>query len=238
MKWSQVGAAVLLLGATATSARAVDSVSINWDSCTGPINKVLTGGGVADAYASLIGQSETSQGYECIVIGRPIAGGVMPDAWRFDPTGCEGSSLFTLNHLAPAAVAKTCPSLQGTQISLQIKDYSFDPTTGAVRIVIANAYPNGGAGNPAATDPTQRYFMADFHFDLTYATTGPTPPDLSTCGGLEVPVRFSIVDAIWLDLSGVERAMLFSNGSITANDPHAVPVTTTSWGAIKSQYRK
>jgi hypothetical protein len=171
-------------------------------------------------------------------------GGPIRDAWRFDPTGCEGSSFFTLNHLAPASVSKTCPSFQGTIQSLQIKDYSFDGTTGKVRITLANAYPNNGLGNPSATNPGIRYFLANYHFDLSFATPGPTPPDNSTCGGVEVPTCWGLSSASWLDNNGVETQWAIAAGFITTNDPNntqgcpgAVPAAPRTWGSVKSQYR-
>ena len=167
----------------------------------------------------------------------------MRDAWRFDPAGCD-VGFFTLNHTAPAAVSKTCPSFQGNLQSLQIKDYSYDGTTGKVKITLANAYPNGGAGNPAATNAAQRYFLANYNFDLTFAVVGPGAPDGSTCGGVEVPVCFALTQATWLDLTGAEIPWNIASGYITTNDPNnlqhcpgTVPAAPRTWGSVKSQYR-
>ena len=243
MKVTRFLASLLLLGATASVSFAQGAVSLTWTSCTGPVNLTVSGGTPADAYVSVLGHSMVAQAYQCVTIGGS-PGGAIRDAWRFDPTGCEGSSFFTLNHLAPAAVVKACPSFQGTIQSLQIKDFSFDGTTGKVRITLANAYPNNGLGNPGAVNPAQRYFLANYLFDLSFATAGPTPPDLSTCGGVEVPVCFALTSASWLDNSGVETPWAVAGGFITTNDPNnsqqcpgAVPVAPRTWGSVKSQYR-
>ncbi len=245
-------AALLVSAAAATWAPSVfagASVSINWTSCTGPINLNTSGGAPANAFVSILGQTQVSQAYQCVTLlgssNAPIA-----DAWRFDPSGCEGSSLFTLNHLAPSSVSKTCPSFQGILQSLQIKDYAYDVASGKVRITLANAYPNADAsnnpqGNPAAVSPSQRYFLANYLFDLTFATTGPTVAG-STCGHLETPVCFVLLTASWLDLSGAEFQLPIANGGyLTTNDPNngnfcpigPDPAAPTTWGRVKSQYR-
>jgi len=241
MKLNRIFASMLILAATATASFADGVVSLNWDSCVGPVNKAVAGGAPVDAYVSVIGQTQTAQSYQCVTWGAQ-PGGPMRDAWRFDPTGCD-AGFFTLNHLAPAAVTKTCPSFQGAQQSLQIKDYSYDSTTGKVKIVLANAYPNGGAGNPAATVAGTHYFLANYHFDLSFAVAGPGDPP-NTCGGVDVPACFALTSATWLDLSGNEIAWTPGQNFITANDPtnaqHCpgiVPAQTRTWGSLKSQYR-
>lgn len=233
---------MLILAATATASFADGVVTMNWTSCVGPVNIASAPGGVLDAYVSVLGQSQTSQSYQCVAIGG-APGGAMRDAWRFDPAGCNVGQ-FTLNHTAPAAVTKTCPSIQGTLASLQIKDYSFDPTTGKCKIVLANAYPNGGLGNPASTDPTKHYFLANYHFDMVFGSNGPTPADLSTCGGLEVPVCWALTSASWLDVNNNEISWTHGSDFLTVNDPNngqhcpgSVPAQSTTWGKVKGQYR-
>jgi len=235
---------LLLLVVTAGAARADGIISMSWNACTGPINVNPTGGGVLDAYVSVLGQSQTAQSYQVWAYGRtPLA--TLPDAWRFDAGGCEGPGLFTLSHLAPAAVAKTCPSFQGTLPSLQIKDYAFDPATNRVRIVLANAYPNNGLGNPAATNPAQRYFLANDHFDLTFAVAGPSDPAAGTCGGLSAPMCLWMTTTSWLDTNGTKFPWTHGIDFLTVNDPGNGqacpfgfdPARPRTWGSIKGQYR-
>jgi len=241
MKLNRIFASMLILAATATASFADGVVSLNWNSCVGPINVTPVAGGALDAYVSVLGQSQTAQSYQCVTWGNQV-GGPMRDAWRFDPTGCD-AGFFTLNHLAPASVVKACPSFQGTNQSLQIKDYSFDATTGKVRIVLANAYPNGGAGNPSATNPVTHYFLADYHFDLSFAVAGPGDPP-NTCGGLEVPSCWALTSASWLDTASNEINWTHGQDYLTTNDPNhtsncpgSVPAQTTTWGKVKGQYR-
>lgn len=242
MKLNRIFAAFAILAATATASFAT-TIDVTWTSCTGATNINTTGGGALDAYVSCIGQNQAAQSYEVWAYGG--APGGTPDAWRFDPSGCEGSAFFTLNHLATAAVIKTCPSFQDpTLASLQIKDYAYDGTTGKVRIVLANAYPNNGAGNPLATDPTKRYFLANWHFDMTFAVVGPSDPNAGTCGGVGVPFCWALTRTNWLDTANNEVPFVHGKDYVTVNDvnnaqncPAPVPAQPRTWGSIKGQYR-
>jgi len=241
MKLNRIFVAVLFVAATASSAFAQGAASISWNGCTGPIDLAVPGGAAVNAYASVLGQSQTASAYQVIVIAGPSSG-VTRDAWRFDPAGCD-VGFFTLNSSAPAAVSNVCPSFAGNVQSLQIKDYSYDATTGKVKITLANAYPNGGAGNPGAVNPSQRYFLANYNFDLSFAVAGPGDPP-NTCGGVEVPMCFALSSATWLDLNGAEIPWSIAQGYITSNDPNntshcpgAVPTAPRTWGSVKSQYR-
>jgi hypothetical protein len=233
---------MLLLAASSTVALADGAVSLTWTGCTGPANIAAPGGNVMNAFVSVLGQTQTAQSYQCVTAGNQ-AGGPMRDAWRFDPAGCD-NGFFTLNHTAPSSVSKVCPSFQGALQSLQIKDYSIDPVNGKAKITLANAYPNGGAGNPAATNAAVRYFLANYVFDMSFAVAGPGDPP-NTCGGIDVPACFALVSASWLDTAGNEISWNHaSNDWITTNDPNdlqhcpgSVPVRSTTWGNVKGQYR-
>jgi hypothetical protein len=246
MKLNRIFASMLILAATATTSFA-GVASLSWNSCTGPVNIAVPGGAPIHAYVSILGQNQTSQAYQCITIGGSPGG--IQDAWRFDAIGCEGASFFTLDHTATALVVKTCPSFSGLISGLQIKRYDYDSSTGKVKIELASAYPNPDPnqvpqGNPLAVTPTQRYFLAGYTFDLTFATVGPTVPADGTCGGVGVPVCFALTSASWLDLAGNEIPYTFGQGFITSNDPNnssgcpgAVPAATRTWGSVKNQYR-
>jgi len=170
MKVTRFFVSLLFLSAAATSAFAEGAVSINWDTCTGPINKAIAPAGVAQSNISVIGQTVLTTGYEInILVGQP---GGLHDAWRFDPAGCQGSAFLTMDHLPPAAISKACPAFQGTLQSLQIKDYSYDPVLGKARGVISDAYPAG----QTTVNPAQRYFLAGFKFDMTFGVNGPSDP--------------------------------------------------------------
>ena len=251
--------ALLLFVPSAAGAQGV--VSLSWDACTGPVNKTGLAGTQVALFASLLGQSQTAQAYQVqISIGSSSYYG-FPDAWRFDPAGCQGSGLIVINHTAPAAVVKACPSFQGALQSVQVKDFSFDALTGRARAVLYNSYPNyapnsGAAqGNPVATNPAQRYFLGRFLFDEAFGATGPTDPG-NTCGGLEKGLCFHLDSQTWLDLAGAEQPWSRDAGQayVTVNGPVVfvgtdwrgytvwtcdppVPARPVTWGAIKNQYR-
>ena len=231
--------------ALAVPVQAADGTyNLNWDSCTGPIDKtVIAGQTPVNLYASVIGLDVPNSGYQVMVIFGNSTTRQVPDAWAFDAPGCQGSSFVTLNHLAPAAVVKTCPSLQGILQSLQIKDVAkvntsampYDPLL--LRATIANAYADGVLAPSAAT----RYFLANILFDHTFSVVGATTPG-TECGGVEQPICFATVASSFIELStGIE--FNFGGGGnrgVTVNGSAgcpASPAQTTTWGAIKSQYR-
>jgi hypothetical protein len=223
--------------------RAADGVvDMTWDACVGPIDKTTTTAGVYGIYISVLGNDVPNKAYDVRIIYGNAAQDI-PDAWGFDATGCQGSSFVTIDHLAPAAVSKVCPSfMQTSSPSLQIKDVGLVPAgqpyaNTLMRCVLANSYPNG----VATVNPATRYFLARYNFDHTFSVTGPTDPGL-TCGGFEEPMCFKFQQGSYLDMAGTE--FLFGRTSpamlVSFNGPSAcpfVPVKPKTWGAIKAQYR-
>ena len=228
---------LVLLAAVATAASAQGVAGLHWNSCFGPIDRTITADANNSLYVSVIGHSAAHKAYQVFVGFGSVSG--IRDAWRFDAPGCQGSSFLTIDHLAPAAVAKACPSFQGALQSLQIKDYSYDVVTGKTRGVLANSYP---AGIPAS-NPAIRYFLARLVFDHTFSVAGPTTPGVD-CGGLDVTVCAHFLSTAWLSLDGVETEWAKSPEFVTANDPSAgagcfpTPAENTTWGAIKAQYKR
>ncbi len=125
--------------------------------------------------------------------------------------------LFTIDHFAPPAVAKACPSLQGTAPSIQIKDVSFVPPSillpqTLLRITLANVY----NGNPQTGDPAKRYFLGRFQFDHGFSVIGPTTPGVD-CSGFEVPLRFDTYCTSYVDTQGMEWSFgLGGTGTVTS----------------------
>jgi hypothetical protein len=241
MKVTRFLLSALFLGAMATAASAQGVASLGWDGCTGPINKAVAAGTIADLNATVINHSTPHKAYQVFISLGSGAAGPLRDAWRFDAAGCQGSSLITINHLSPALLSKTCPSFQGTLPSLQIKDYSYDPLTGKARGVLANTYPDG---NSVQINPLQRYFLAQFKFDHTFSTVGPSDPG-QTCGGVEVPVCAHFTSASWLNFDGIETEWTRGQEFVTANDPNnvtrcpgATPAENKTWGSLKAQYKR
>lgn len=251
MKLNRIFAALVLVAATASVSYADGSIDIAWTSCVGPVDLTVTGGNgvtptAADAFVSLLGFSGTpspADGYQ--VQGFGGSSGGVRDAWRFDGAGCE-AGFFSTND---KSTVKACPSFSGLLGTLTIPQFEYDPTTGKIHILLAAAYPNQDAngnnqGNPGAVTPTVRYHLAQFHFDMTYATVGPTNAGAGTCGDVGVPLCLVLTQGSWLDLFGVEHQFAINRSFITANDPNnssrcpgPVPAHSTTWGAIKGQYR-
>lgn len=241
MKLTRFFVALFAVAAFATTASAQGVASLNWDSCTGPLNKAIAPATTASLYASVVGHSAPHNAYQVFVSMGSGSFGPMRDAWRFDPAGCQGSAFITIDNLAPAAVVKTCPSFQPPIQNLAIKDYSFDPISGKTRAVCANAYPDGDLdGNNAAV----RYFLARFLFDHTFSVVGATTPGVD-CGGIEQAVCAHFTSASWLSLDGVETEWAKNSEFVTANDaanetrcPGATPAKSASWGSVKAQYKR
>lgn len=249
MKLTRFLVSLVALAAFATSASAQGAVSLNWDSCTGPINKAVNtvddGNGMAanNLFASVTGHSLPHKAYQVFIAFGAGSAGPLRDAWRFDgPDGCQGPGYINYNHLS---TNKACPAFQSNLQSLQITDYSFYPATGKARAVLANSYP---AGTPAmavpTTDPAVRYHLARFQFNHVYSVAGATTPG-ADCGGLEVPVCAHFISKAWLDMDGIEHEWNMSGEYVTANDPTnasgcpgATPAKSTSWGYIKDQYKR
>lgn len=244
MKVTRFLAPLLLLAVTAsTSFAAAGTIHLSWNPCAvSPVNMTESGGTAIDAWATLTNQSDISQSYEIkIVAGSP--GGPIADAWRFDPTGCEGSAFFFIATLPPAALSKTCPALQGTVPNFQVKDYAFDATNGKCQIVLANLYPNNGLGSGLA-DPTKQYFLAQYHFDFTFGVPGPSDPVAGTCGGVLAPVCLAIYQTDFVNTATEAVDWVRGQDFLTVNDPNnsshcpgATPTVSKTWGQLKSQYR-
>lgn len=230
--------AALFLSPT-SRAQADATLALTWDSCTGPVDRASSGPGPYSLYASVVGLNVPHKAYEVwLTIGD--SQNLVPDAWRFDAAGCQGSTLATVDHLPPAAEAAACPALQGDLESLQIKAVDLWPDafglpTTMLRVVLASAYPVG-IQNP---DPTQRYFLARFTFDHTRSVDGRGAPGTS-CGGFETPMVFRDFRGAYLTTDGVEVPFV-GVGTATARFNSAgrapTPAHPVTWGAIKNQYR-
>jgi len=199
-------AALSLLACAGASEAGPGTAILGWSGCNIPPITDLAITPQQSATANLVtlvtGQDDPTLSYQVWILYGNSVSKTVPDAWRFDATGCEGPAFVTLNHLAPAALSKTCPSFQdagGAHTSLQIKDLNPVPptlpyATTLERIVVANAYPNPGNTPVAAT----KYFLMDAEFNFSFATEGATDGAAGTCGGLELPMCFSNVSASYI----------------------------------------
>jgi hypothetical protein len=243
--------ALAVLGFASASHAADGVIQLSWNQCD-PIIADLpvppatppAPAGQYSLYASVLGIDQPHQAYEVTVIYANAASTV-PDAWRFDPPGCQTSSFVTIDHLAPAAVSKTCPSFQGPLASVQVKDVGFVPLsdTGSgylqtnMRISLYNAYPPG----INVVNPLQRYFLMRVLFDHSASVVGAGTPGV-TCGGFEDAMCFKLARGNYLDLAGFEHPFGRASAitSVTFNGPTGcvgVPAQPKTWGQIKDQYR-
>lgn len=217
--------------------------NLSWDSCVGPLDKTIGAAApAASLYGSVIGFDVPFKAYQVQLLLGNSSTTAVPDAWRFDAAGCQGSSFITIDHLAPAAVVKTCPTLQGAVNSIQIKDVSEVRTTALpydgdyLRITMANALGDNVVTPVAAT----RYFVMRALFDHSFSVVGATTPGVD-CGGVEQSICIATIVATYLDANGIEMNWgMGGNRAATVNGAAgcpASPTTTTTWGAIKSQYR-
>ena len=166
---------VAALAGLAPVARAADGVvDLSWDTCSPIVVNVTSAGtGSMSLIASVIGNDQIHYGYQVrFQLGDPS--NLVPDAWRFDGPGCQGSSALAINHMVPAALAGSCPVFHADRPSIFIKEYAlFRPGSGhpttLARGLLAIVYP---VGTKAISE--QRYFLAQFLFDHSQSVAGPT----------------------------------------------------------------
>jgi hypothetical protein len=235
------------LGIAGTANGADGIVGMSWNGCAPVVRDISSREpGIYSLYVSVHGMDVPHKGYHvAIVYGN--ASQIVPDAWRFDPVGCQSTNYVTIGHIPPPAVATTCPAFQATTASVQVKDISLvrDASEGYpltnMEISLFNAYPFGNA----TVDPTTRYFLERVVFDHEYSVTGAGEPGMN-CGGFEESICFKLARAWYLDFDGVEHDFGRDGGEaaipvLTFNGPEAcvgaTPVRSTTWGSLKNQYR-
>ena len=236
----------------ATQGHAANGViDITWGGLCAPVVQNITPATTpaTSLIASVLGNDQTHTGHQVVfLIGS--ANRDVPDAWRFDAAGCQGSSFLTMNHLAPASAVKTCPSFAGASTVLNIKEYGFvatgsiyDPDT--MYGLIADAHPDGVTALPGT-----RYFLGQWLFDHSFSVAGPGTPG-TDCGGFETPMCVALLTGnrhVVFEggtsnyvAGGVEFP--FDEGPNDWRSTHglagcpATPVQNRTWGHIKSQYR-
>jgi hypothetical protein len=231
---------VATLAIAGASQAAVGTVDLSWDACSPVVvDKASAAQGVYSLYASELGNDILTKAYEVRVLYADDTQAV-PEAWQFNPAGCQGTPLVTMQHLAPASVVKSCPSFQQSTQSLQIKDIAYTPPsdpnpTTTMRIVLANSYPAG-----ATAIGTQRYFLMGVQFDHLFSVVGAGTPG-ETCGGFEKSICFKLTRAAFIDANGDEVQFSRGNQVVTFNGAAAcvaVPARSKTWGQIKGQYRQ
>ncbi len=247
-----IPAAVLLLFLASDAAHAGNGqILMTWgDTCTPLVTNITPTAGPVSLMFSEIGNDQAHTAYQVRFV-LAADSYIVPDAWRFDAEGCQGSPALTINHMPPASTVKSCPSFAGLGPSIQIKSFrrilpgeTYDPLH-VMRGVLANTYPEG-----FTTAAGTRYFLAQFVFDHTRSVVGATTPGVD-CGGFEAPVCVQLLSGDPNLGAGASVWMRAGDGAVVPFDPPdvpfvtiggpldcvAVPVRSTTWGAIKSQYR-
>ena len=156
-------------------------------------------------------------------------GAEVPDAWRFDETGCQTPIYYDCQ---PRALSAECPAMVGPR-PLKLTTYGYDPATRSCSLRMANTY------DPFSPAPGQRYTLWQIWFDMQYAAAGAGIPG-EICGGAEKPIRISLVSAEMLPVNGYTVSFHPTPGDRSylrwRGEP---PVATASvtWGRVKGLYR-
>jgi hypothetical protein len=237
-----LGLSFVVLAALATAEignAAVGTVDLSWDQCSpAVVDKSTSAPGVYSAYVSVLGNDMPSTGYEIKILYSDESRTV-PDAWQFNPGGCQDPARVQLLHEPPAELAKSCPPYHQGASTSEIEALEYTPPTDpsgwqtTMRIVLAVVY---FSGVTASRD--LRYFLGGVRFDHSASVAGEGQPGAS-CGGFETPMCFKLTEAIFVsDGKTIEfergSPYLTFNGLMTCA---AVPARASTWGAIKAQYR-
>ena len=242
----------LLLGAT--SAPASPALSVNWSGCPAshpPVNRNLSEGPISSIVISGHGFTRPVRAVQAwLMVGRTGYTGI-PDAWRFDPAGCQAGR-FQASY---AAASSDCPALVGDHVT-QVSRFDYNGDAGKGVAIFAAAF------DLRETDPNATYTIVRFQFDHSNGFFGlGAKPD--SCGCVERPQCLRIVTASWLDENLVEYPFVIEQEFATWQDPtnssfcpgvvecfdppcdipdpcaapQPTPAHTRSWGSVKSWYR-
>jgi hypothetical protein len=165
----------------------------------------------------------------------------LPDAWRFDPDGCQTAQFAQINYNDLGVGG--CPGLR-SGASVVVTGFIWaDPVAGKAVISAATGYPDGRAS--AAIDIGTTYLLWEITFPMTSADiTGGTQP----CLGADLPVCFvytrqqlvigpDVVNTRLENMtSGTQPWVTFNDASNTQNCP-VVQVNESTWGQVKNLYR-
>jgi len=233
---------LLLTVSLAGMAQAVPMIQYAWNGCVGTAvvpapTKDLTypsSNGLYNQYVS-VEQIATSVGAGESVFSHTVQiviGPNVPDAWRFDPGGCEDANFSTITYNS-AGVANCVGVRNGAEAA--VTDYSYDPVSGNATLTAGTGYPAG-----RSSFPNPRYLLWELKFSLGAAG--------APCGGEHQPLGFQLTKvsfAVGLtpaDSRNVD-GVLADQGCLEINDPSrntacaAVPTQTSTWGRVKGMYR-
>src|SRR5215470_14948942 len=186
MKVTRILAALALVVGFAGAAHAAGCSRLSWGTCDPWVENQNFAGTISyNLVWSITANPDQNAGTDGIIhIAHDF--GPVPDSWRFDDAGCQTASQLGLAH---AALSKACPVFQGAN-SLQITQYQPTPTGADLRL--SNTY---DLFTPSAAS---RYTVWIVTFNHAISSTGPTPPDNSTCGGVELCENLNLTYAQYL----------------------------------------
>jgi hypothetical protein len=173
-----------------------------------------------------------------------------PDAWRFGDGQCEGPNRISMERTSNDL---GCPLLQGDHPDLITSVFMVGDV---LNIRLAETH------DAVTVDPSRRYTLWVITFDLTHASVGPSPADLSSCGDVDQYANFEFQFANLLTPGGQYQALsrcdsdpnVANQASATwnggwgicdefgrvlpgTNTCGPVPTQPTTWGRVKSLYR-
>jgi hypothetical protein len=239
--------------------QAVPSASIRWGTCPAfqgvhRYDPTSTGETITVTSTGLAGAIQNFR----VTIWISAVGSQVPDAWRFDPGGCQDGRL-ALSQSASAS----CPALRGTRaVEFPRVDYLTYPPGGWVWARESIQY--GVAFDPIVADPTKTYTLARLDIDHSDAILGGLRV-AGNCNCLERPLCISLYQVAYEDGNGVEHQVPLDFEGIHWNDPfnflscpggpdlcapacvwgpdttcvasNPTPAAWRSWGRVKAGYR-
>jgi len=237
MKVTRILAALAFVTCFAGAANAAPGcIRLSWNTCDPWVaDQAFTGPSTYNLVVSAFGVSSPNVGTDLNIHVKAGGSGAVPDSWRFDDAGCQTSS-----QLVPgtAALSKACPIMKGAN-SLTITNYAINGT-GEADLRLAITY---DTFNPLATT---RYTVWQVAVNHAFSNVGPTPADLSTCGGVEQCEFLTFTSAILLAATGQPENFAGCDVPIPGTQPAAtwqaggtcpVAAQPATWGKVKGLYR-
>jgi hypothetical protein len=226
----------LLASVTGVASAQVGSVSLWWDACGSTatpalnLNKQFVPGVTSyKQVISAIGAEQVSQGCE-VAIKISAAGGVFPDAWRFEGGGCQQDLLVFSTALLSAA----CPKLEGLR-PLPLFQYDYNNAVSGPNRAILQAF--------SAYDPFDPvgHAVHRVHADVRSSQSVIGPGTRRIAGGAEAALCHHITRHGFLC---EQHRVNWASGNSSccgtmANSsqcPGATPTKPATWGQIKANY--
>lgn len=211
---------------------AIGVARLSWDGCD-PIvqNKDYSGPASYRLICSISDSSIPNSGHESEIIFRPSTNPGFPDAWRFDPSGCQAGLL----QVSSSGVSKACQPYNGGD-ALIASEFDYDSGSGEAVMTVNAIYDEFSA------DPSRRHVLWRADFDHTGSQDGSDSP-AGGCGSAGDPMCIIIREIGILIFTGTVPVPLDSD-YVTWNDvsnlggcPGSVQAQATTWGRVKTLYR-